>query len=197
MSPRTKEQFEEIRESRKEHIMQAALEMFASEGYAHSSISKLAAYAGISKGLMYNYFESKEQLLSAILEKGMLEMTQFFDQNRDGILTPDEVEHFIRRTFQLMRSKQEFWILYFSIALQPKVSEQLKGAPIISGMEAYFSMFLKYFESKGCEDPMLEVLTISAMMEGLGVLMIYTNPVMSIPDDILEKFEERIIKMFK
>ena len=79
MSPRTKEQFVEIRENRKEQIMQVALELFASEGYAHCSISKLAESAGISKGLMYNYFESKEQLLAAILDKGMQEFIQFFD----------------------------------------------------------------------------------------------------------------------
>ncbi len=63
MSPRTQEQFEEMRESRRQQIMDAALELFAQEGYSHCSISQLAGHAGISKGLMYNYFESKEALL--------------------------------------------------------------------------------------------------------------------------------------
>ncbi|NOR33588.1 MAG: TetR family transcriptional regulator, partial [Bacteroidales bacterium] len=48
MSPRTPEQFEEIRESRRQQIMDAALELFASEGYSHCSISQLAVHAGIS-----------------------------------------------------------------------------------------------------------------------------------------------------
>jgi len=33
MSPRTKEQFEEIRQNRKRQIMETALEVFASDGY--------------------------------------------------------------------------------------------------------------------------------------------------------------------
>ncbi|MBE9517361.1 MAG: helix-turn-helix transcriptional regulator, partial [Bacteroidetes bacterium] len=53
MSPRTPEQFEEMRVSRRDQIMEAALDLFASEGYSHCSISQLAAHAGISKGLMY------------------------------------------------------------------------------------------------------------------------------------------------
>lgn len=197
MSPRTKEQFEIIRESRREQIMQAALELFAKEGYAHCSIAALAKHAGISKGLMYNYFESKEQLLLNILEKGLLEIMDLFDPDHDGVITSEELESFIRKTFSLMRSNMDFWMLYFSVVLQPNVTEYLKDKPILKNMEKSFSMFLKYFESKGFEDPMLEVLTIMSMMEGLGVIMIYAYPVMTIPDELLQKYEDRIIDMYK
>lgn len=197
MSPRTKEQFEEIRENRREQIMQVALELFASEGYAHCSISKLAESAGISKGLMYNYFESKKQLLAAILDKGMQEFVRYFDLNKDGVLTPDEVEFFIKKIFEMLRSNREFWMLYYSLAFQPKVTEQFKKSPALRKMGDYYLMLHKYFEEKGCEDPDLEVLTISAMLEGLGIMMAYTYPEMVIPDEILKKYEERVIKMFK
>ncbi|MCK5693371.1 MAG: helix-turn-helix transcriptional regulator, partial [Bacteroidales bacterium] len=86
MSPRTPKQFEEIRESRRQQIMDAALELFASEGYSHCSISQLAAHAGISKGLMYNYFDSKEALLVAIIEEGMQDIMAMIDPNQDGVL---------------------------------------------------------------------------------------------------------------
>jgi AcrR family transcriptional regulator len=59
MSPRTQAQFTEMRETRRLQIMEAALELFATDGYGHCTISRLAAHAGISKGLMYNYFSSK------------------------------------------------------------------------------------------------------------------------------------------
>jgi AcrR family transcriptional regulator len=42
MSPRTEQQFEKIREARKREIMDTALELFASEGYDVTSISKIA-----------------------------------------------------------------------------------------------------------------------------------------------------------
>ena len=68
-----------MRETRREQIMKAALELFAQEGYTNCSISRLASHAGISKGLMYNYFESKEALLIAIIEEGMSDFINYFD----------------------------------------------------------------------------------------------------------------------
>ena len=97
MSPRTKEQFEQIRESRQQQIMDAGLELFAEQGYANCSIAQLARHTGISKGLMYNYFESKEALLSSIIEDGISEILDYFDPNHDGILSPEEMAGFIRK----------------------------------------------------------------------------------------------------
>ncbi|HEY6906435.1 MAG TPA: helix-turn-helix domain-containing protein, partial [Ignavibacteriaceae bacterium] len=52
MSPRTKEQFEKLRESSRTEILNAALELFAQNGFHGTSISQIAEKAGISKGLM-------------------------------------------------------------------------------------------------------------------------------------------------
>ena len=67
--PRTEEQLNQIRKDRKQAIMDTALEVFASHGYESTSISMIAKKAGVSKGLMYNYFESKEDLLAHIMWK--------------------------------------------------------------------------------------------------------------------------------
>ena len=67
MSPRTEKQFEEIRVSKKALIQETALELFATKGYHSTSISMIARTAGISKGLLYNYYESKEDLLNEML----------------------------------------------------------------------------------------------------------------------------------
>ena len=68
--PRTKKQFEEIRKSSREKILSVALELFAKKGYHATSISQIALKAKISKGLMYNYFASKEKLLNEIIQQG-------------------------------------------------------------------------------------------------------------------------------
>jgi AcrR family transcriptional regulator len=196
MSPRTREQFEEIRLTRRRQIMDAAMALFAREGYSHCSISMLAAHTGISKGLMYHYFESKEQLLGAIIENGLDEILNLLDPNNDGVLQPEELEQFIRKVFGNMRTHREFWTLYVSVILQPGVKELMKGKPFTNYMEHFFPMVLEYFKNKGCDDPYLEMLTLSALIEGFGVLMIYAYPSLEIPKDILNKLEDRIISMF-
>ena len=196
MSPRTQAQFEEMRVSRREQIMNAALELFASEGYNHCSISQLATHAGISKGLMYNYFDSKEALLSAIIEDGMREIMDFFDPDHDGVLTTDELAGFVRKIFSSIRGNQQFWILYMNIVLQPRVKEFLEGEPFSSVMDKFGPMLINYFTEKNFKDPALEMLTFSALIEGCGILMVYAYPGLEFPDDLLQKYEERVIEMF-
>lgn len=197
MSPRTQEQFEEIRESRRLQIMEAALEVFATEGYGHCSISRLASHAGISKGLMYNYFESKDALLSAIIEHGLTGIMDLFDPDHDGVLESEELVGFIKKVFKEMREHQEFWIMFIGVILQPGVKDLLKDKPIIQYMEQFISMLMEYFKRKGFEDPYLELITLSALIEGLGVLLIYAYPTLQIPDELLQKYENRIIEMYK
>jgi len=53
------------RGDRREHILDVATEIFLTEGYASASMSTIAARLGGSKGTLYNYFKSKEELFGA------------------------------------------------------------------------------------------------------------------------------------
>lgn len=55
-------------EDRREQIIEAALRVFAQKGYAKATNKDIAREAGITPGLIYYYFESKDALLNAILE---------------------------------------------------------------------------------------------------------------------------------
>jgi AcrR family transcriptional regulator len=196
MSPRTAAQFEEMRGNRRQQIMKAGLELFASEGYSHCSIAQLAQHAGISKGLMYNYFESKEALLAAIVEKGVKEIMLMIDPNQDGSLEPEEVEGFIRNTFATMHDNLPFWTLFINVVLQPKVKELLSEEPFEGVMERFAPALMDYFQKMGYEDPLLEMLTFSAMIEGYGVLLLYWDPDDKFPLATFRKFEDRMVDMF-
>jgi AcrR family transcriptional regulator len=53
------------RDQRRETIMSVAREVFFEHGYAGTSMSAIAARLGGSKGTLYNYFRSKEELFEA------------------------------------------------------------------------------------------------------------------------------------
>ena len=71
--PRTKEQNREIREKTKNAILDAALKIFSEKGFHATSMNDIAVAANVSKGLAYNYFESKQHIVQAIL-KSVMEM---------------------------------------------------------------------------------------------------------------------------
>ncbi len=57
------------RDNRREAILDVASEVFLSEGYASTSMSTIAARLGGSKGTLYNYFKSKEELFEAYVRR--------------------------------------------------------------------------------------------------------------------------------
>jgi AcrR family transcriptional regulator len=67
--PRTEEQNQQIRDARQEQILQAALKVFARRGMAAAKISDIAKEAGLSHGLVYHYFKSKEEIFTTLVTK--------------------------------------------------------------------------------------------------------------------------------
>lgn len=57
------------RGDRREAILDVASEVFLEEGYAAASMSSIAARLGGSKGTLYNYFKSKEELFEAYVQR--------------------------------------------------------------------------------------------------------------------------------
>lgn len=57
----------EIKPDKKELIMEAAMELFLEKGYANTRIIDIAEKAGIGKGTVYAYFESKEEIMVTII----------------------------------------------------------------------------------------------------------------------------------
>lgn len=57
------------REDRRDAILDVAYECFVADGYGSTSMSTIAARLGGSKGTLYNYFKSKEELFDAFVRR--------------------------------------------------------------------------------------------------------------------------------
>ena len=67
------------RDKRRNHILDAAIVVFARLGYHGARISDIAREAGIAYGLVYHYFKNKEEILNTIFEErwsGFLEAVE-------------------------------------------------------------------------------------------------------------------------
>lgn len=60
----------EYKEEAKARIIEAATEMFLDNGYKKTKMIEIARSLGVSKGALYQYFKSKEQLLLAVINSG-------------------------------------------------------------------------------------------------------------------------------
>lgn len=62
------------KDARPSEIIDAALDVFAEKGFAASKLDDIAARAGISKGTLYLYFTSKEELLKGVVREKIVNM---------------------------------------------------------------------------------------------------------------------------
>lgn len=117
MSPRTNKDFEAIRETSKENILKTALQLFSSHGYFNTSIRQIAKTAKISTGLLYNYYDSKEELLKSILNQAFELVGDAI--NTDPSLTPEKrLESTINNFFKIVRTKRKLVLMMTQMGLQ-------------------------------------------------------------------------------
>lgn len=101
MSKQKKEPLTE--NSTKEKLIGASIELFAQAGYDAVSMKDLATAAGITQGTIYNHFESKADILTAILDR--FPDTEAIIQMLPG---HDEI-HQIQNTDQLAAFLKNIW----------------------------------------------------------------------------------------
>ncbi|MFA6126438.1 MAG: TetR/AcrR family transcriptional regulator [Bacteroidales bacterium] len=191
MSPRTIKQFEEIREQRKLQIMQAALELFAKEGYHASSVAKIARYAKISKGLLYNYFTSKEDLLDSIMALGIEKFHHILEEIQHELDTPEELMMYIHGGFEIIRREPDFYRLLFSVFFQPGVMDVSQNR-YRETLEHLTRDIAFYFETKGDPNPMEKAKLLGNIIDGVGL-----NYFISPESVNLDKLEKIIFEIFK
>jgi len=78
------------REKRSNKIVDAASRIFAQLGYAATEMDRVALELGLSKGTLYLYFENKEALFLACVDKGMTEWTKAVRQAMETATDPFE-----------------------------------------------------------------------------------------------------------
>lgn len=71
MLPAGQPKFKRRKADRPDEIVAAALEVFAEKGFAAARLEDIAKRAGVSKGAIYLYFATKEDIFRAVVEQGV------------------------------------------------------------------------------------------------------------------------------
>ena len=193
--PRTKEQYEELRREKRELIGSTALTLFAEKGYDATSINEIAQSAGISKGLMYNYFKSKEELLQSIWDNLLLEFRDMIDPNHDGEVTDREAEAFVDLFFDRLKTKRHIYKLYYQLSFQPKVVDFLMTKYNRNRAEYSQKLVIDYFSKKlSLGDAQINYFTALVFWKGLSLVTTYTDHYFD--NDFLDKYKNGLKSIF-
>ena len=185
MSPRTEAQFEAIRQESREAILDAALKLFAKKGFSRTTTADIAREAGISKGLIYNYFRSKEGILDSLIDQFMVLMIPFTSPKSKIVDPAGTLERIIRNWFSLVRAHPE--IMRLSVQIQTDASlfklirrKQTQYEP------TWMAFFRKIFHRLGSPDPDVDTIVLGSIWDGIGLN--YAASPDSIPLDRVERY---------
>lgn len=82
--PRRPEQYEQMREDTRQTVRTAAVRLFARHGFAATTMRQIAAAAGISAGLIYRHYASKDVLFEELLTQAVQGLEEMADLLRDA-----------------------------------------------------------------------------------------------------------------
>jgi len=190
MSPRTKQQFEKIRKTSKEKILNVALELFAKKGYHATSISQIAKKAKISKGLMYNYFASKEELLNEIIQQGFNSLAELEFKAEKNIDPQKQLEEFVDAVLDNLYSNFKYWQLYLALLVHPEIQKKYEKKMQQFRDEFVQSMTVLFRKLK-IKNPELEAFLLGTFFDGLVLNFMVAEdlfPVKKIKKAILNKY---------
>lgn len=190
MSPRTKQQYEEIRKSSKGKIMSVALKLFVEKGYHASSISQIAAKAKVSKGLMYNYFDSKEKLLEEIILEGFNALTELEYIAKRGDTAEEQLRNFVDSVLTNLYSNFTYWQLYLTLLVHPAVQRRFERR-MTEFRDEFVSYLSNIFKRLGSKEPELDAFLLGTFFDGLVLNFIAAEdafPIEKIKKALLNKY---------
>lgn len=179
-------------ELQKQLILDKSLELFSRKGFSQTSIVDIAKESNISKGLLYHYFLSKEQLFEEILVSSFNSIFKYFNVSDDDIIKSGEFENFILEVFKSLEQNYLNWKLIFQLFTQPEMSERAilllnKSEPVIK----FRNTISAFFEMKNKINPEIRTTYFVSMILGIAVTYLQNParyPLRQIAEIIIEEF---------
>jgi AcrR family transcriptional regulator len=175
--PRTSAENDRIRQATSEHILKTALSLFCDKGYYATSIEAIAKQAQISKGLLYHYFKSKAEVLSALVDLRIDEVLLVMNAAKAKPIPADGIRHIVEGALADVQRQPDVFRFYLNLFSQPNLdpiaaqsSQKLKDE-----QARQFEVQTQMFERLGVENPRMRSLYFSATLQGI-MLMFSTYP---------------------
>ena len=175
---------------RTQQIIAAAISVFARLGTANTRMTDIAQEAGVSKGTLYLYFESKEALVGAILDSSITRELAFADQLlTTEMSTIEKLGAISEILIADLKQLQPLMPLYMEF-----IAQAARGGSVRMVLQKPFHKFLTFLVSlieegiTGGEfrnvDAKEAALTLSALFEGTILLWVYDPQLLDLEQQI-------------
>ena len=189
MTPRNEDTNKQIRDERREQILQAALKVFARKGLAAAKISDIAAAAELSHGLIYHYFKSKDEIFTVLATQALEVSSKIIIDAANLPGTPWERLKAMTEAI-VPNAYQGIGPYYFLIVIQTftseAVPEQVKelAARHSSIYTDYLVPLIREGQQRGevvAGDPLQLAVLYTSMIQGIGIVKTLSGEGLPLP----------------
>lgn len=178
------------KKQRKAQILDAATRVFATKGFRAATTREIAAEAGVSEGTIYNYFDSKYDLLIAMSQRLALESLQQLDQ-----LPPQEdvrayVTALVKDRFDLLMKNMD---LVRALMPEVLVDEDLRQAYVEQVLSPALSYLGRYIDSRTEAGVFREVKTDIVGRAIIGAVMSFGYLWLHHPSELETRSTEELV----
>lgn len=148
--------------SSRQRILDAALRLFSQHGYDETSVAALARSADVSKGLVYHYFDTKRDVLEAVMARGSERLEAALDRVGSGSSGAPPAAA-VMEILGMVAEDLPWWRLLFRLRMQPELGREIgltsRGESIEDALE-------RSLREAGYDSPRRDALALAAAVEG-------------------------------
>jgi len=133
---------------KQDNIRKAALALFANEGISSTPTSKIAKMAGVSEGLIFRHYKSKQELLNTLIKEAEKRQNEVLGPILMETNPKKVIRKVIKMPFRITEENdKDLWKLQLKLKWQHEYNNQDKIKPLIDKLSAAFKE-LKYKDAK-------------------------------------------------
>ena len=172
--PRSKKAFETMRDTTRQKIESAALPLFARKGFA-VSISQIATAAGLSQGLLYHHFQSKDALIVELMRQVIIiserSMKAIAENSENALIKINKVTAMMCDMFSNNHSEIDYFMFMAQAGMSGfQVKELVYDVYDLSNPNEVLTQIISEGQSEGYVingDPEQLAMSYWAMVQGL------------------------------
>lgn len=175
--PRTPEENDRVRRATTERILKTALSLFCEKGYYSTSIEEIARQAEISKGLLYHYFNSKAEVLGALVDIRINDVLIVMNAAKTEPTPGAQIQHIAEGAIADVQRQPDVFRFYLNLFSQPKLDPVVAtySQKLMDEQARQFEVQTEMFKKLGVKNPRERSLYFSSTLQGI-MLMYSTYP---------------------
>ena len=165
----------------REHLIATAERLISSRGTAALTVREIAREAGVADGVLYNYFDGKEEIFLAVADQVQEEMLHPHLRQRTGVTDPRVLIDLANREYLRSYKKNAKLMALFELVTQ--IDENFRARRVERGnaFATRNAIMIRELQQHGQADPALDPLLTAHALSGMVSRVAYMAFVLGRP----------------